>query len=235
MNKEVIAVVFARGGSKGVPRKNVHMLAGKPLIAHTIVVGQACALVDRVVVSTDDQEIADVAREYGAEVPFIRPEELARDDTPELLAWRHAVQALRESHEYGEPEILVSIPATSPLRIPEDVDNCISMLRSGDADIVITVKPASRNPYFNMVVLDKKSVARRVIEPKKSLMNRQSAPEVFDMTTVAYAARPDFVMRAESVFDGKVAALVVPEERAMDIDTELDFRVAEALMTQERG
>jgi len=164
MNSYVVGAVFARGGSKGVPRKNLRLLAGKPLIAHAIQSALVSEIIDRVIVSTDDVEIASVARQYGAEVPFMRPPELAGDESPEWLAWQHALRALSEN---GAPEIevFVSIPPTSPLRAIQDIDACVQALRESDADIVITVKPAERSPYFNMVSLDEGGNARLVIQP----------------------------------------------------------------------
>ena len=230
MKPYVVGAIFARGGSKGVPRKNIRLLAGKPLIAYAIETALASELIDCVIVSTDDAEIAGVAQQYGAEVPFMRPAELARDDSPEWLAWQHTIRTLEVTE--GEPKmnVFVCIPPTSPLRAVEDVDACIQTLLESDADLVITVKPAERNPYFNMVVLDEQDYARLVIQPDKKTHRRQAAPMVYDMTTVAYAARPEFVLSADSMFEGKVKAVVVPAERAVDIDTELDFRFAEFLL-----
>lgn len=229
--RHVVAGIFARGGSKGLPGKNIRRLAGEPLIAHAIKSAQASKSINRLFVSTDDPEIAAVARAYGAEVPFLRPAELAQDHSPEWLAWQHAIRTLRDA---GGPrwDAFVSVPPTSPLRSVDDIDACISALFSSDADIVITVRNAERSPYFNMVTLDPNGVARLVIQPETSLHRRQDAPTVYDITTVAYAARPDFVLSSNAHFDGKVKAIVVPAERAMDIDTEYDFQVAECLLRQ---
>lgn len=231
MRPHVVAAVFARGGSKGVPHKNIRPLAGQPLIAYSIQAALKSDLVSRVIVSTDDRDIADVARVFGAEVPFMRPDELARDDSPEWLAWQHAVRTLQAQ---GGPKIdvFLSVPPTSPLRDVTDLDACVQTLLDGDCDIVITVRPAERNPYFNMVVLDDSQCARLVIPGSSPIYRRQDAPVVYDMTTVAYAARPEFVLKSNSIFEGRVKAVVVPPERALDIDTELDFRFAEYMLRQ---
>jgi len=226
----VIAVIAARGGSKGVPRKNVRPLAGKPLIAHAIETALESEWIDRVIVSTDDIEIAEVSQRYGAEVPFMRPEELARDDSPEWLTWQHAIRSLESVKGIPNIDVFVSIPPTAPLRSVENVDACIQMLLESDADIVITVKPAERNPYFNMVTLVEGDDARLVMLPERPVHRRQDAPPVYDVTTVAYAARPLFVLNATSMFEGKVKAVVVPAEGALDIDTELDFKFAEFML-----
>lgn len=229
---EVVAVIPARGGSKGVPRKNIRLLAGKPLIAYAIQTALNSTLIDRVVISTDDAEIAEVAEEFGAEVPFMRPENLAGDDSPEWLTWQHAIRTLETLDDGLRLEMFVCIPPTSPLRATEDVDACIGLLRESDADMVITVKSAERNPYFNMVTLDERGQAQLVIPPKQKVFRRQDAPVVYDMTTVAYAGWPEFMLSAGSMFEGKLRAVIVPGERALDIDTEMDFKIAELLMSQ---
>ena len=232
MKPYVVGFIFARGGSKGVPRKNTRPLAGKPLIAYAIETALASDLIDRVIVSTDDARIAGVAQQYGAEVPFMRPAELAQDNSPEWLAWQHAIRTLEATEDVPKMDAFVCIPATSPLRAVEDVDACIRALLESDADLVITVKPAERNPYYNMVMLDEAGYARLVIPPEQTIHQRQAAPAVYDMTTVAYAARPEFVLNADSIFEGKVKVVIVPPERALDIDTELDFKFAEFLLEQ---
>jgi N,N'-diacetyl-8-epilegionaminate cytidylyltransferase len=224
-----IACIFARGGSKGVPRKNIRMLMGKPLIAYSIEAALSSDLIDRVIVSTDDSEIADISRKFGAEVPFMRPKELALDDTPEWLAWRHAIIALDLRNEN---DIFISIPPTSPMRSVEDIDKCINLLLNSDADIVITIKTAARNPYFNMVTINSEGYIELSSKSNRPIYRRQDAPPVFDITTVAYAVRPEFILSSNSIFDGRVKAVVVPEERAIDIDTTLDFEFAEFLISK---
>jgi N-acylneuraminate cytidylyltransferase len=228
----VLGTIFARGGSKGIPRKNLKLLAGKPLIAYAIETARGCKLLDRLIVSTDDHEIAEVAKQYGAEVPFLRPAELARDDSPEWLAWQHAIHTLEVAPGAPKIDVLVSVPTTSPLRSVQDLEACIQLLLESDADAVITVTPTNRNPYFNMVVLDKDGCARVAVAAEKVLHRRQDAPPVYDMTTVAYAVRAQFVTQERELFAGRVKAVVVPPERAIDIDTELDLKIAQFLLTE---
>lgn len=224
-----IAFIFARGGSKGVPGKNIKLLGGKPLIAHSIEVALACPGIETVIVSTDDPAIAAVAREHGAEVPFMRPSELATDAAPEWLAWRHAITWVQQDR--GEFDLFVSLPATSPFRSVGDVQGCIAALeQDSDADIAIAVKDADRSPYFNMVVLDAQGYAGLVIPPAGNITRRQDAPPVYDITTVAYAARPQFVLNANGLFEGRVKTVKVPAERSLDIDTPYDFMLAEAIV-----
>jgi CMP-N-acetylneuraminic acid synthetase len=226
---KAVAFIFARGGSKGLPGKNIRLFGGKPLIAWSIEHALAVKRIIRVIVSTDSEEIAAVARDYGAEVPFIRPAELALDDSPEWLAWRHALIFMRETT--GElPEVMVSLPTTAPLRLVLDIENCLDEYEKGDSDIVITVTDAHRSPYFNMVKELQDGTVGIVIPTDGSITRRQDAPVVYDMTTVAYVAKPEFVLRRGGAFEGRVRQVHVPLERALDIDTQLDFKFAEYLI-----
>ena len=223
-----VCFIFARGGSKGLPGKNIKPLDGKPLIAHSIAVARACQRIETVIVSTDDAAIADAARQWGAEVPFLRPAELATDTAPEWLAWRHAVDWFER--ERGAFDIFLSLPPTSPFRNLSDVDNCIDTLAADPkADAVITVREAERSPYFNMVSLDDQGYAGLVIPPAGGISRRQDAPRVYDITTVAYAVRPAYIRRADRLFAGAVRSVQVPAERALDIDTPYDFELAQAI------
>jgi len=236
-SQNVVALICARGGSKGLPGKNILPLAGIPLIAWSIRQARAVPRVSRVIVSTDSEEIATVARDAGAEVPFMRPAELAQDHSPERAAWRHALEFLRTT-EGRYPDILIVVPATAPLRLPEDLEACLDAYAMGDADTIITVSEAHRNPYFNMVKMREDGAVEPVILPAQGgLTRRQDAPDVYDVTTVAYVTNPEFVMRADNIFAGRVRSVLIPVERAIDIDTLMDFRIAECLMLhfQEEG
>jgi CMP-N-acetylneuraminic acid synthetase len=226
---KAIAFIFARGGSKGLPGKNIRSLGGKPLIAWSIEHALAVKRIGRVIVSTDSEEIAAVAREHGAEVPFIRPAELAQDNSPEWLAWRHALNYLLETKGVL-PEIMVSVPTTAPLRMVLDIENCLNEYEKGDADMVITVTEAHRSPYFNMVKTNTDGTVGLVNPPQSAIARRQDAPVVFDMATVCYVANPEFIMTHNAMFEGRVKAVNVPVERAIDIDTLRDFQIAECLL-----
>jgi len=235
MKPYVVGFIFARGGSRAIPRKNIRHLAGKPLIAYAIETSLKSRHIDRVIVSTDDQEIARVSRKYGAEVPFLRPRELAMDDSPEWMAWQHAVCKVKELDPKRDMDVFVSVPATSPLRSVEDVDNCIDIFLNSDADIIITIRNAHRHPAFNMVVVDTENNTRLVMPPNKPIYNRQNAPIVYDVTMVAFVTSPLYIMSANSLHEGKVKSVLIPEERALDIDTDLEFELAEYLLTKKGG
>lgn len=228
----VLALVCARGGSKGLPGKNLRLFRGVPLVAHAVMQARAAAGVSRVIISTDCPDIAAAARDAGADVPFMRPAALATDSAAEWLVWRHALEHVRR--ETGAlPDALVVVPPTAPLRLPADITQAIDAFREGESDVVLTVTAAHRNPWFNMVRLDAAKHARLVNVPDVPFSRRQDVPVVHDLTTVAYVADPTFVLTQPGLFAGRVRAVEVPPERAVDIDTLLDFRVAECLASLE--
>lgn len=221
-----VAFIFARGGSKGLPGKNIKIFSGKPLIAWSIEQAKKLSSIDRVIVSTDCSEIARVAKEYGAEVPFLRPDNISEDDSPEWMAWRHALSFLLEK-EGKMPDIMLSIPTTAPLRRVVDIEKCLNLYKKGGVDVVITTTDAHRSPYFNMVKKSTDGNVELVIKPKDKLYRRQDAPIVYDMTTIAYVMNPEFIMHNESIFDGRTKAVNVPLETSIDIDNMYDFKMAE--------
>ncbi len=227
---KTVAFIFARGGSKGLPGKNIRPIGGKPMIAWAIEQALAVERIERVIVSTDSYEIATISKQYGAEVPFIRPEQLATDISPELLSWRHALQYLKE--DTGSlPEIMVSLPATAPLRSIIDINNCLDEYEKNLSDIVITVTDSHRSPYFNMVSQNSDGTYGLVCPPTSVINRRQDAPVVYDMATVCYVVNSEYIMSHDSIFEGQVRAVHVPIHRAIDVDTLLDFQVAEVLFS----
>jgi CMP-N-acetylneuraminic acid synthetase len=223
-----LACIFARGGSKGLPDKNIRDFAGKPLIAWAIEHALALETVDEIIVSTDSAEIAEIARSCGASVPFIRPSELAKDDSPEWMAWRHLLNYILE-RDGILPEVMLSVPTTAPLRLVEDIQRCLDAFEIGVTDAIVTVTDAHRSPYFNMVKLDPLGYAEVVISDDGDISRRQDSPSVFDMTTAAYVVNAEFIMQNNGLFEGRVRAVHLPIERAIDIDTLLDFEYAEFL------
>lgn len=222
------AFVFARGGSKGLPRKNVKLLAGKPLIHYSIETAFQVDGIDKVFVSTDDQEIASAAKVAGA-IVIDRPDDLAQDDSPEWLAWQHAIQWVEK--QYGAFEEFVSLPATSPLRNKSDVENALLKRRDKGADFCISITEANRSPYFNMVKVNSDEFVELVNKPESAaVFRRQDAPEVFDITTVAYVSTAQFILNNTRLFDGSIVAVEVPKKRAVDIDDIYDFMFAETLI-----
>lgn len=223
------AFIFARKGSKGLPGKNIKLFHGKPLIARAIEQAQKAKKINRVIVSTDSQEISEIALSYGAEVPFLRPKNLSEDSSPERKAWQHALNFLLE--EEGKlPDIMISVPATSPLREPSDLDACIEEYLNSDVDTLLTVIEAARNPYFTMLSKDKNTgLFDLAFKSEKQIIRRQDAPKIYDIASIAWVTDPNFVISNDNLYDGRVGAIEVPAERAIDIDTMLDFKIAELL------
>jgi len=221
------AFIFARGGSKGVPGKNIKELCGKPLIAYSIEIAKEIESIEKVFVSTEDNNIAAVAREYGADI-IPRPNNLAQDDSPEWSAWQHAVKWLEEKGDSFD--IFISLPTTSPLRNIKDITQCLLSLDE-KVEIVVGITEAARSPYFNMVRKNDSGFIDILMINDNHYTRRQETPAIFDITTVAYVSRPDFITNSSGIFDGNVKGVEIPAERALDIDTELDWKFVEFMMS----
>jgi len=227
-------VVFARGGSKGVPGKNLRKVGGIPLVGHSIQTGLATPEIKEFFCSTDSEDIADAAREFGASIPFMRPSELAGDESPEWDAWQHFAKYLMSAGARID-DAIVSLPTTSPLRDVEDVRSAIALYESSSADAVVTTTEASRSPWFNMVTLDGQGHVHVLLGSESGgPVRRQDTPDVFDLTTVAYVSSLSHILSAPWLFCGVVAGLEIPKERALDIDTELDLDIADFLVRRRR-
>ena len=226
---KTFAFIFARGGSKGVPGKNIRDLGGMPLLAYSIIMAKNIDEISRVFVSTDDQDIAYIGSKYGAEI-IKRPSNLAQDNSPEWFAWLHAIEWLEDQEIFFDR--FISLPTTSPLRNKDDVIKCLNLLDK-ETDVVVTITNSSRSPYFNMVS-KKDGYIKLLMESEQNFSRRQDVPLVYDMTTVAYVARPNFIKNNSKVFDGRVKAALIPKERAVDIDDEIDFKIAEMLIKEEQ-
>ena len=223
-----VALIPARGGSKGVRNKNLRPVLGKPLVAHSVECGLACPSVDHVVLSTDSEEIAKVGSEWGAEVPFLRPAELAEDTSPMLSVLQHGT--IECERLYGERvETLVLLHPTNPLRSVEDVESCIALLGAGDCDAVITARPARRSPYFNVVEKEGPYV-RLVIPSPEPVGRRQDSPEVYDLDTSVWVYSRRALLEEQARIPAKTKMYLMPEERTIDLDTELDFEMLEFLL-----
>jgi CMP-N,N'-diacetyllegionaminic acid synthase len=215
----VLGLIPARGGSKSVPRKNVRELAGKPVLAWTVEAALASSVLDRIVVSTDDAEIADVARSCGAEVPFERPAELAADETPDLPVYRHALSALD-----GDFDAVAWLRPTAPLRAADDIAAALALLAETGADCVRSVCETEHSPYW-MGRLDGGRLVPLLgaVPPRRQLL-----PAVYRLNGAVDVVRCASV--GDELFAGDVRAYVMPRERSVDLDTELDFLLAEALL-----
>lgn len=224
---KIYAMIFARGGSKGINNKNIKKINGKPLIFYSINVAKKIKKIKKIFVSTDSKQIAETSKKYGAIIPFKRPKKLSKDKSDEWLAWKHLCNFLKKTNDL--PDILISLPTTSPLRKGIDIENALKkFIKNKKSDILITARESTRNPYFNMIKLKSNGFAEIVIN--KNIKNRQKAPEVLDVTTLAYVTTPNYILKNKSIFDGNVDVLKVPKERSLDIDDKFDLKIAKFLI-----
>lgn len=224
MQLSCFALVPARGGSKGIPRKNLKLIAGKPLIAWTIEAALRSRTLDAVVVSTEDEEIAEVALHWGAQVSFLRPPELAQDDTPGIDPVLHALGRLPE---FGT---VILLQPTSPLRTTEDIDACISLAQDMHASSVVSVSESERHPYW-MYRLDADQRLKSLMDVPP-ISRRQELPPVYAINGALYYARTDWLKQHRTFVTTETVAYVMPEERSVDLDTLRDWKLAELLLRE---
>lgn len=231
MNKRICSIC-CRGGSKGVPGKNTKMIGGKPLIAHSIQQARDTGLFEAVVVSSDCDDILNVAREYGASFTFKRPANLATDSSAKIPAIVHCIEAAEEEMKITFSTV-VDLDATSPLRSVEDIIKVVRMLEENHVENVVTAMPSRRSPYFNMVEKKKDGRIDLVKRNGDQPFRRQDAPDCFDMNASIYAwQRESLIKETKSVFLSNTLLYVMPEERSIDIDSPLDFEIVEFLMNK---
>lgn len=222
----VLAVIPARGGSKGLPGKNLRSLAGLPLIVHSLRCAQLSPQIDRTVVSTDNEEIAAVARSHGGDVPFVRPSELAEDSTPMWPVVRHAIEAMEQIDATEYAAVLLLDP-TSPGRLPSDIQGAIDLLeRSPDCDGVVGVSRPRFNPIWHCVV-EERGVMRDLMPDATSYARRQDVPTVYRINATLYLWRRNFVRSAGDWRSGRLKLFEVPEHRAIHIDDIEELELAE--------
>lgn len=229
--REVLAIIPARGGSKGIPRKNIRLFAGYPLIAYSIAAGLRSKVVTRVVVSTEDEEIAEIANQYGAGTPFMRPDELAEDRTPDLPVFLHALNWLAENEGY-HPEAVVHLRPTTPLRPPDLVDRAVRiLLEHPEADSVRGLTPAHQNPYKMWLTFGEEQPIRPVTSVPEMLESynapRQTLPEAYAHTGLIDIIRPGTILKLNSMSGKFIMAVNFEPEYDVDLDTPDDWRRAE--------
>ena len=229
---ETLVLIPARGGSKSIPRKNIRPFAGYPLIAYSIAAGLAAEMVTRVVVSTDDAEIAAISRRYGAETPFLRPAEFSQDQTPDLPVFRHALEWLAENEGY-RPEIVVQLRPTSPFRRVAHIDGAVSrLIERPEADAVRTVCVPFQNP-FKMWRIEPDGFIQPLIQTQfrePYNMPRQALPEVYWQTGYVDAAWADTILEQNSMTGKRILPLIIDPGEWIDIDSPDDWRRAERLL-----
>ena len=224
MKPKVLAIIPARGGSKVVPRKNIKELAGKPLIAWTIEEAKKSKYIDRIIVSSEDKEILQVAQKFGADVPFVRPANLAEDTTAGIEPVLHALE------HFSDYEYVVMLQPTSPLRLVEDIDGCIEQLLQENAKFCVSVCEVGQSPYW-MYTLDSSTKMQPLLKQQTLITRRQDLPKVYTLNGAIYLANIDLLKQTRNFITEETIAYVMPVERSYDIDTEEDFKICEYLYT----
>jgi len=223
-DKKVLAIIPARGGSKGVPRKNIRELSGKPLIAWTIEAALKSRYIDRLILSSDDDEIIEIAGKWGCEAPFIRPKELATDVTGTANVIFHAIKNIGERYDY-----IVVLQPTSPLRLAADIDNCIKYCIEMNSTSCVSVTEAEKNPYW-MYFLDNDGRMTSVIDVSKIPTRRQDLPAAYSLNGAVYVVKVEWFEKSVKLIDKQTVAYVMPKIRSLDIDTELDLMIFQVIL-----
>jgi len=228
--KTILGLIPARGGSKELPKKNIRPLLGKPLIAWTIEQAKASRYVDRVIVSTDDEEIAEIVKQYGAEVPFMRPKELARDDIPGIDVVFHAMNWFIKN-ENKQYDLIILLQPTSPLRTAEDIDKAIELLFFKKAKAIVSVCEVDHHPLWTNA-LPENGCMKNFIRKEIINKNRQELPTFYRLNGAIYLAYCNYIKEQKGFFGEETFAYIMPKERSVDIDSELDLKLAEILMKE---
>lgn len=226
---KVLCTICARGGSKGVKNKNIKMINGEPLISYTIKQAKESGLFEHIVLSTDSDLIADVAQQYGAEVFFRRSAEMASDTAGKLDVIKDAFLK-SEAHYQTTFDYLIDLDATAPLRNVQDIIDSYTQFLRDDNDNLITAMPSRRSPYFNLVEVNNSGKVALSKKLESRIVRRQDAPKSYDMNASIYIWKRDVLLKENTLFLDKTGLYVMPEERSIDIDTELDFEFVEFLM-----
>ncbi len=214
--KTVLAIMPARGGSKGIPRKNLREVGGKPLIAWTIEEAQKSRYVDRLILSSEDDEIIQVAKNWGCEVPFKRPVELAQDDTPGIAPILNALEVLPK-YDY-----VTLLQPTSPLRQADDIDSCLEKCLTTDAKACVSVTEVTENPYW-MYTLQENGAMHQLVQTNDFFYRRQDLPKVYKLNGAIYVAESEWLQKSRSFLSCETMAYIMPVWRSVDIDSESDI------------
>lgn len=233
VGRNILCTICARGGSKGVRNKNVRELGGKPLIAHTIEQAQAGGFFKNLAVTSDSEKILDIARQYGVPYAVRRPDHLATDTADKLAAICHAIEQVEQEVGFEFDDVL-DLDPTSPLRHVEDITAALRLFYETQADNLITAAPARRSPYFNLVEQDEQGFAHLSKPLPVRVYRRQDSPRCYDMNASIYIWRRGFLFSGRKVFGEKTALYVMPEERSIDIDSELDFEFVSFIMEKRK-
>ena len=223
-NKKILALIPARGGSKGIPKKNIRYLKNKPLIAWTILEAKKSKYIDRLILSSDDQEIIQVAKSYNCEVPFIRPKELAQDHTPGIEPVLHAINII------SGYDIVILLQPTSPLRTSDDIDQCLEFFIQHNAEICVSITEADQSPYLMFSLDNKTHTLSPLMQQSHIITRRQDYPKLYVPNGAIYIANINYLKSTKSFYTDKTIGFIMCRERSIDIDDEFDLKLAEYLL-----
>ncbi|GAB5494716.1 MAG: acylneuraminate cytidylyltransferase family protein [Phototrophicaceae bacterium] len=222
---EILAIIAARGGSKGIPRKNIIPLAGQPLIAWRIQQALEAKFVNRVIVSTEDEEIATVARNYGAEVPYMRPEDLSGDNIPGIFAVHHMMRWLTANENY-KADYVITLQPTSPLCTPDDIDKAITLAKESDLASVVSVCPAKESPSW-MRRVSETGLMTPILDEKAITQQRQKLATTYILNGAIYLTKWDRLLSSDTAEYEDTHAYIMTEENSLDVDTPLEWYMSD--------
>lgn len=223
--KHILGIIPARGGSKGFKRKNVYEIGGKPLIAWTIEAAKNSKYLDRIILSSEDKEIISVAKKWGCEVPFVRPKELSKDDTPGIAPVIHAINTISGQYDY-----VVLLQPTSPLRLAQDIDACIKLCITGKYRSCLSVSEPEKSPFW-MFSRSKRGTLNPIIKANNVSTRRQDLPKVYLINGAVYVADCKYLLKSRSFLTKNTFGYEMPSDRSVDIDTKFDVLKAETYLS----
>lgn len=228
MNNEILAIIPARGGSKGLKRKNILDFKGKPLIAHTIKQARNSKYISRIIVSTENEEIAMISKKYGAEIPFMRPNRLANDSSTTNEVIEYTIKELERREGY-KPDLICLLQCTSPLRTNYDIDNTISKLFNTNSDSAVSITEAKSNPYWTNILVDDR--LEYFIEEGKKIKRRQDLPKIYELNGAVYVVKRETFLKEKTLETKNITGHIMKAENSIDIDNIIDFKIAEIMYT----
>lgn len=228
MKKKIYCLICARKNSKGLKNKNILKYNNKENLAeHTFLQAKKSKLISKVFISTDSQKIIKIAKKKDVVIPFVRPKKLSGDNVPEIKVWKHFCGYLSKIKDI--PDYLIILPITSPLRNQSDISKGIQKMLKNSYDVLFSLTKSSKNPYFNIVTINKKKI-KPVIKLKKKIFRRQDAPRCYDITTVLYIVKFDFILKCLNLYKSKkMGYILIPKKRSIDIDTKFDYELVKML------
>lgn len=227
---KILAIIPARSGSKGIPKKNIKKLNGKNMIIYTIEAALQSKYKMRIIVTTDDEETAQISKNHGAETPFIRPEELARDETATLPVLQHTINYLKNKEAYY-PETIALLQPTSPLRQAKHIDEAFDLFFKNKVDSIVSLCEAEYPPYW-MKRIDNDGRVLPFLKYKQQYTRRQDLPKIYRLNGAIYITKVDIIMKSNKLLGNNTKAYIMKKEDSIDIDTYLDFKLAQLILKE---